>query len=242
MNSAMISAALANSLLMPMPIAAQTPPGISDLVGTRAAGGETQLEARGWTHIKTEKGDDRAWSYWWQPQRRECVTVAVMDSRFDSITTSPAADCNQSATKSKGSDAGSAAAAAVAIVGIAALAHSSHHHKDGKHLGEADDDQYGRGYRDGLYSQSYHNCDRSDAYSDGYTRGTEQRGHETGYRDGQGSGAGYAPAAKVNDLLTMRAASADVELQKRGFRTGNAYQAGDTSYTIRANDRTGQCV
>ena len=93
-----------------------------------------------------------------------------------------------------------------------------------------------------LYSQSYHNYDRSDAYSDGYSRGTEQRGHETDYRDGQGPGAGYGPAAKVNDLLTMRAASADVELQKRGFRTVNAYQAGDTSYTIRANDRTGQCV
>lgn len=242
MKRATISAALAASLLTPPPIAAQTPSAISDLVGARAAGGETQLEARGWTHIKTEKGDDRVWSYWWQPQRRECVTVAAMDGRFDSITTSPAPDCNQSATKPKGSDAGAAAAAAVAIVGIAALAHSSHHHKDGKHLGEADDDLYERGYRDGLYSQSYHNYDRSEAYSDGYTRGTEQRGYETDYRDGQGTGSGYAPAAKVNDLLTMRAANADVELQRRGFRTVNAYQAGNTSYTIRANDRTGQCV
>lgn len=242
MSRSMIAAALAASLLTPMPITAQTPSAISDLVSARAAGGETQLEARGWTHIKTEKGDDRAWSYWWQPQRRECVTVAVMDGRFDSITTSPAPDCNQSATKSKGGNAGTAAAAAIAIVGIAALAHSSHHHENGNHLGEADDEKFERGYRDGLYSQSYHNYDRSDAYSDGYARGTEQRAHETDYREGQGSGAGYAPAAKVNDLLTMRAASADVELQKRGFRTVNAYQAGDTSYTIRANDRTGQCV
>lgn len=237
----LLSAALAACILTPLPIVAQTPSGIADLVGARAPGGETQLEARGWTHIKTEKGDDRAWSYWWQPQRRECVTVAVMDGRFDSITTSPAPDCNQSAKKSEGGNAGAAAAAAVAIVGIAALAHSSHHHKDGKHLDAANDDQYERGYRDGLYNQSYHNYDRSDGYSDGYQRGVEQRGHETDYRDGQ-SGAGYAPSVNLNDLVTARAAGADTELQRRGFRTVNAYKAGDTSYTIRANDRTGQCV
>ena len=240
MTRPLFSAVLAASLLFPLPGGAQTPSAIADLVGSRAPGGETQLEARGWTHIKTEKGDDRAWSYWWQPQRRECVSVAVMDGRFDSITSTPAPDCNQN-VKSKGSDAGAVAAVAVAAIGIAALAHQSHHHKDGKHLDEADDTQYERGYRDGLYGQSYHNYDRSDAYSGGYERGTRQRGHETDYRDGH-DGAGYAPSVNLNDLVTARAAGADAELQRRGFRTVNAYQTGNTSYTIRANDRTGQCV
>lgn len=241
MTRSVLSAALAASLLSPLPAVAQAPSAIEDLVGARAPGGQTQLEARGWTHIKTQKGDDVAWSYWWQPQRRECVTVAVKDGRFDAITTSPAPDCNQSATKSKSGNAGAAAAAAVAVVGIAALAHSSHHHKDNRHLDDKADGQYERGFRDGLYNQSYHNYERSDAYSDGYARGVEQRGHETDYRDGH-AGAGYAPSVSLNDLVTARAAGADVELQRRGFRTVNAYQAGDTSYTIRTNDRTGQCV
>ncbi len=241
MKSPLLFAALATSFLLPLPGAAQTPSGISDLVGARAPGGETQLEARGWTHIKTEKGDDRAWSYWWQPKSRECVSVAVMEGRFDSITTSPAPDCNQSG-KPKGSNAGAATAAAIAVVGIAALAHKSHHHKDGDHLDDAADAQYERGYRDGLYNQSYHNYDRSDAYSNGYERGTEQRGHETDYRDGNSGGSGYAPSVNLNDLVTARAAGADEELQRRGFRTLNAYKTSDTSYTIRTNDRTGQCV
>lgn len=241
MHRYILSAALSGSFLIPLPVAAQAPLPIADLVGARAPGGETQLGARGWTHIKTEKGDDRAWSYWWQSQRRECISVVTKDGRFDSITSTPAPDCNQRAVKSEGSEAGAAAAAAIAIVGIAALAHNSHHHKDGNHLDEANDAQYERGYRDGLYNQSYHNYDRSDSYSDGYSRGTEQRGHETDYRDGH-SGAGYAPSVNVNDLISSRAAGADTELQRRGFRTVNAYVAANTSYTIRTNDRTGQCI
>lgn len=242
MNKSVLALPVFAMLLAPLPTAAQTPSSIADLVGARGAGGETQLEARGYTHIKTEKGDDRAWSYWWHSGRRECVTVAVVDGRFDAITTSPAPDCNQSAKKTD-SGVGAAAAVAVTMIGIAALAHQSHQHEDGKHLSEADDAQYERGYRDGLYAETYHNYDRSDAYSGGYTRGVEQHDYETRHRDGQASGAGgYAPSAKVNDLLTMRAATADVELQKRGFRTVNAYQAGETAYTIRSNDQTGQCV
>lgn len=235
---------VAAMMLSPVSLAAQTPTAIADLVGARGAGGETQLEARGYVHIKTEKGDDRAWSYWWQSARRECVTVAVVDGRFDAITTSPATDCNQGTSgKSSGSGAAAAAAVGVGAIAIAALAHQSHHHADGQHLSDADDAQFERGYRDGLYAQTYHNYDRSNAYSNGYSRGVEQRDYETRHRDGQSdSAAGYAPAAKVNDLLTMRAASADVELQKRGFRTVNAYQAGETAYTIRSNDSTGQCV
>lgn len=224
---------------------AETPSAVSDLVGARGAGGETQLEARGYVHIKTEKGDDRAWSYWWQPARRECISVAVYDGRFDSITTTPAPDCNQSAS-SGGSDSAAAAAvvAGVALIGAAALAHQSHHHDDGQHPSDANaDTQFDRGFRDGLYAQTYHNYDRSDAYADGYAKGVAQRDVETRHRDGHAPDAGgYAPSVNLNDLLTMRASSADVELQRRGFRTINAYQAGETAYTIRGNERTGQCV
>jgi hypothetical protein len=241
MIKAVLPALVAALLLNPPPALAQTPQAIADLVGARAPGGETQLEARGWTHIKTEQGDDRAWSYWWQPQRRECISVAVREGRFDSITSTPAPDCNQP-VRSRDSGAAAAAAVAVAAIGIAALAHSSHHHDDGKHLDGADDQQFERGYRDGLYSQPYHNYDRSDAYSGGYERGNQQRDRETGYRGSSGPGAGYAPSVNLNDLVTARAAGADAEMQRRGFRTVSAYQAGTSSYTIRSNEQTGQCV
>lgn len=77
---------------------AQTPPDISDLVGARAAGAETAIQARGYALVKTETGDDRKYSMWWNTERRQCVTVATMDGRYASITTSPAPDCNQKAS------------------------------------------------------------------------------------------------------------------------------------------------
>ncbi|MBO9519628.1 MAG: hypothetical protein J7493_16330 [Porphyrobacter sp.] len=74
---------------------AQTPADIQDLVGARGAGGETQMQARGYTNVGGETGDDRVWTYWWNPTTRTCVTVATKDGRYDSITTSPAPDCQR---------------------------------------------------------------------------------------------------------------------------------------------------
>ena len=67
--------------------------GLSDLVGARAAGGETQLQARGYKFISMRTGVDRKWSMWWNRDQRQCVTVVTMDGRYASITESPAADC-----------------------------------------------------------------------------------------------------------------------------------------------------
>lgn len=74
---------------------AQTPSDIRDLVGARAAGGETQLEARGYANVGAETGDDRKWTYWWNPRTQTCVTVSTLDGHYDAITTSPAPDCNR---------------------------------------------------------------------------------------------------------------------------------------------------
>lgn len=78
---------------------AQTPSDITDLVGARAAGGETALRDRGYTYVRGETGDDRVWTYWWNARARTCVTVATMDGRYSSITTSPAPDCRQTAER-----------------------------------------------------------------------------------------------------------------------------------------------
>lgn len=72
---------------------AQTPSDVADLVGARAAGAETAIQSRGYVFVKTETGDDRKYSYWWNARMRQCVTVATMEGRYASITLSPAPDC-----------------------------------------------------------------------------------------------------------------------------------------------------
>jgi hypothetical protein len=72
------------------------PSNVSDLVGARAAGGETQLRNRGYSFVKTQKGADRSYSNCWDLRSSVCITVPTFDGRYDSIVTSPALDCNRS--------------------------------------------------------------------------------------------------------------------------------------------------
>ncbi|RYE64593.1 MAG: hypothetical protein EOO83_00825 [Oxalobacteraceae bacterium] len=236
---------LASALLVaPSVLVAATPGNVRDLVGARAAGGEETLQSRGFVHIKTDRGDDRLWSYWWQPSQKECLSVAVVDGRFDSITSSPAPDCNQ--RTGKGSDGAAVAAGVgiVALIGALALAHKSKDHANGEHYADqGQDNAYERGYRDGLYNQSYHNYDRSEPYSSGYQAGVAQRGRETSYRGVHRAHAGgYAPSVDVSDLVDARAPGAETQMQSRGFRNVNGLKSGNTSYTIWFNDRTRQCI
>lgn len=76
---------------------AQAPSDLADLVGARAAGGETQLEARGYANVGGETGEDRGWTYWWNARTQTCVTVSTVNGRYDAITTSPAPDCRRTA-------------------------------------------------------------------------------------------------------------------------------------------------
>jgi hypothetical protein len=78
------------------PVQAQSPSELSDLVGARAAGAENEMQARGYHLVRAEKSDDRSYGYWWNASSRRCVSVATMDGRYDSITSTPAPDCNQS--------------------------------------------------------------------------------------------------------------------------------------------------
>ncbi|MFC0205804.1 hypothetical protein [Novosphingobium soli] len=78
---------------------AQTPPGLSDLVGARGAGGETALQSRGYVFVRGQKGDDRSYTFWWNAAQHQCITVATMDGRYASITATPPADCGQRAER-----------------------------------------------------------------------------------------------------------------------------------------------
>ncbi len=77
-----------------------TPSDVSDLIGARGAGGESELAARGYINVGGRKGDDRAWTYWWNERRGVCLTVATSQGRFSSLVSSPAADCRQGGDQS----------------------------------------------------------------------------------------------------------------------------------------------
>ena len=82
--------------LVAAPVFAQDAPrDLRDLVGARAGQSEGELQRRGYRNVRGEKGDDRSYTYWWNADRRQCVTIATMDGRYDSITTTPAPDCRQ---------------------------------------------------------------------------------------------------------------------------------------------------
>ncbi|MCW1431807.1 hypothetical protein [Novosphingobium sp. JCM 18896] len=79
------------------PALAQSVPELTDLVGARAAGGETQLEARGYVFVTTNTVRDTKWSFWWKERTRQCVQVATSNGRYDAIQSVPEANCRQTA-------------------------------------------------------------------------------------------------------------------------------------------------
>ncbi len=94
MRSTILATALVTAIALPA--LAQTPGDLTDLIGARAAGGETAMRSRGYENVGGQTGDDRVWTYWWNDRARTCVTVATMNGRYDSIITSPAPDCRRS--------------------------------------------------------------------------------------------------------------------------------------------------
>lgn len=88
--------ALISCLLAP-PALAETPTDVRDLVGAKGAGGQTQLQARGYRFVRVQSGDDRKWSYWWHAERHQCLSVVTFDGRYQSIVATPAPDCGQAA-------------------------------------------------------------------------------------------------------------------------------------------------
>ncbi|MCX7305185.1 MAG: hypothetical protein NTV73_12755 [Hyphomicrobiales bacterium] len=67
---------------------AYSPP-VSDLVGAKAAGGETEMMSRGFVSART-KG---LTSYWWHAPSVTCVATVTGDGRYQSVTTVAASDC-----------------------------------------------------------------------------------------------------------------------------------------------------
>ncbi|ANU07601.1 hypothetical protein [Paraurantiacibacter namhicola] len=208
-----------------------------DINGSYGRDAESALQARGFQHTSTHKqSNGYVYSYWWDASDRSCVTVETYDGRVQTITDAGDGDCGHHRV-SGGEVLGAVAGAA--LIGVLAT-HKSHHHDDDKHHEDRKAEQdYERGYTDGLHNASYHNYDRSDAYSSGYQAGVDERNANLSHHHNRG---GYASVARIDDLRDARAAGGMTELEARGFRQVDNFTSGDTRYSIQYNSATRQCV
>ncbi|HJS10646.1 hypothetical protein [Sphingopyxis sp.] len=79
---------------------AQSAPDVADLAGARAAGGETQLLARGYESRFSNTVGDQRYTFWWNARTGRCISVSTVDGRYGALIAVPAENCR---------DAGSAA-------------------------------------------------------------------------------------------------------------------------------------
>lgn len=206
------SAAIAALMLASIaPALAKPPSDISDLVGARGAGGETQMQSRGY---KMEKFKDGA-QYWWNGGTKTCARVVVANGRYAVVEKADAGDCGHG-----GSGAATAVGAIAAVGLIAALA--SHKKKHGDSSGDHDS-EYARGYNDGLYGGHYDRND-SEGYHDGYmageTEASNRRAANRNYARG-GPDAARAACEARGDQYQNAPGGSSVAVSQRGDGSGN---------------------
>lgn len=166
-SSALSLALVTTSLAGVAPAAAQTAPGMGDLIGVRGSSVENELANRGY---KFERNNGAA-AMWWNSDTRKCVSVAVSNGRVASIQSGSASDCG----KSSNNDAAIAGVAAGAVaVGLIAALSGHHKNTDNRNNAAAYNAEYQRGYNDGMYSSHYSNND-SEAYHSGFMAGETER-------------------------------------------------------------------
>jgi hypothetical protein len=252
----------------PVAAAAKSASSLNDLVGAKAAGAESDMQSRGWVLTDGHKGNNAAYTYWWNPGRKDCVMATTRDGRYAAISDVTPADCNQKSGSGGSRAAGAAAAGALIAALIVASSHKSGNHDDGQHYSDSQKEaDYERGYRDGLHNSPYRVSGDKGSYSSGYDNGVQQRdrelaenrnndgGYNSGYRNGgsdsgnngynsgyRNGGGGSAEPADFNDLVGAKAAGVETDLQARGFRNVDGFDAGNGKGTIWWNSRTRQCL
>jgi hypothetical protein len=213
---------------------------LRDLVGARGASAEADLERRGYTHIDTSKSRNAAYSYWWSNDRRGCVRVTTRDGRYQALTDVDPSDCGQTKKEGGMSDGAKVAIAAAALLGIAALAHKSHD-RDDRNYDEQQTADFERGYRDGLYNNSFANRGATSEYREGYNRGVSERNEQSSYRNGDnGYGSNWTRCAAEGDYCRVDGTArvrfgADNRYEYRNVTGGIACSVkafGDPAYEI----------
>ncbi|WP_226019550.1 hypothetical protein [Novosphingobium sp. FKTRR1] len=222
-------------LLQALPVQANTPGSVRDLVGARAAGGESTIQERGFTLIRGDTKYGRKVNYWWNPNTKECVRVTVFDGTFSSIDQTSNTDCNQKSGKDNTGIA--VAAGAAALIALAALASKSHHNKETQQSAEFD-----RGYRDGQRNESYQNYNRNDDYGRGYEKGARERGNQPNYSSGNRRDGGYDGQVDINDLVGKSRSAGTGQLVGRGFVMRDNKQVNDGRYMTFWRQASRQCL
>ena len=234
-----IVSSVALTALVATPALADKASQLADINGALGRDAESALESRGFAHISTHKSDSGfVNSYWWDAQAKDCVTVEIYDGRVMTINDATPRDCGR--TSGNGDAAAAVGVVAGAAILGALLSHKSHHHENDKHAADLQaEQQYERGYKDGLHNSSYHNYEKSDAYSTGYTAGVDERNANVSHHSGRG---GYQSYAQINDLNGARAAGGMDQLERRGFRQVDNFETGTTRYSIQWQPQSRQCV
>lgn len=80
---------LASSLVFAQGALAKSPSDIADLVGARAPGAESEMQARGYVDV----GGNNTW---WNAGTKVCVRVHVSQGKYSAISQIKAAACGQS--------------------------------------------------------------------------------------------------------------------------------------------------
>ncbi|MBI1686212.1 hypothetical protein [Caulobacter hibisci] len=162
----LVVAATLSALVVAGPAAAQIPANLRDLVGARAAGGESELQRRGYEFDHVDEGGSAKFGYWRRGD--DCVQVTTRDGRYLTIVEA------RNLCRKKGGDSKAAAVVAgVAIIGLAAAlaAHKAKH-------GDSDrdhDDEYERGYQAALYGSDYDDRHETEGYHEGFLAGQSER-------------------------------------------------------------------
>lgn len=215
---------------------------LRDLIGAKGAGGESDLESRGYTHIDTDKSVNSSYGYWWSNAKRSCIRVTTRDGRYQALADVDPSDCGQTKKESGMSDGAKVAVGAAALLGVAALVHKSHH-RDDRNFNEQQTADFERGYRDGLYNNSFNSRGGSGEYNDGYNKGVTERSQQSSYRDGSGNanyGSNWTRCAVEGEYCRVNGAArvrygADNRYEYRNVTGGiqcSVRQFGDPAYGI----------
>jgi hypothetical protein len=88
--------------------------GYKDLIGAKAAGGEMDLQDRGYTWVRTTTQGNSKLGFWWKPGRSGCIQVTTSDGRYSAIRDVNTSQCSQGGNLNSGqATAGGISAAAM---------------------------------------------------------------------------------------------------------------------------------
>lgn len=221
-------------------IAQDTPRDVKDLVGARAAGGETSLKSRGYVFIKTTKSDDRSYSNWWKASSKTCLTVATFNGRYDSIVSGPAEDC-KTETGNSGNTTGDGAPDDVAdLVGARAAGGETDLKSRGYRFiktSKSDDRSYSN-----WWNASSKTCLTVATFNGRFDTIVSGPAVDCKASSGGGASSGSSAQIDLSDLVGARAAGADTEMQSRGFRNTRSAKSGSASLTYWFNADNRQCA